>query len=290
MMGHEGDKTVDGSKSEAFTEYTTQTQLLAEVCGEKNAKYLGNVCGKRDPNDTEPGDNAGDDIPKTISPVKRTKKAAVQIAPVQPTYGGPEDAIAENRSVTEEAVVDLDSAIATQPDKNEPILVTCLRDNNMSGAAQFLMGGVRRVDTLGCQQNYEFLDDALQAEDPKVDPVITGGSSVVEAGTLLLDDKNQQRRMRRKPKQQENGGDVFFDELPIRTIEIPSSVILDSDAVSDSYSSLGGRRKTDLFVDTQLEQDIQQMQAELDRNDRRKKKSLFGRMKRAKQRRDRNDY
>jgi hypothetical protein len=265
LVGNE-DKTVDESRySEAPTE---QSQgFFAEFCSES-------------PKNKSQAAETTADVPRTISPTKKTKKKAVakEVARTQ-------DSVSETRSVTEE---ESESEYLNQLDQNEPILVTCLRDNHCPGAAL--------ISTIGCQQNYEILDEALQAENPKAAaPAITGGGSVVEVASLALDDHSK-RRKRTKPKKLSSSRDVFFDELPIRTIEIPSSVILDSDSATASFSSLGGRRKTDLFVDTQLEQDMQEIQDELDGSDGKKKKTIFGRMKRASQhkqqqrRNSRNEY
>jgi hypothetical protein len=267
LVGHE-DKTVDESRySETPTE---QSQgLFAELCSEipKNESQTAET-------------TAG--VPRTISSLKKKKTFTDKTSAEE--VAAPQDPIFESRSFADEQVGNLESEHRYQLDQDEPILVTCLRDNHCSGAAMCLMCGVRRIDTLGCQQNFDFLDEALQAENPRTEPPsITGGGSVVEIASLALDD-NSKRPKRTKPKKvSTGGGDAFFDQLPIRTIEIPSSVILNNDSASASFSSLGGRRKADLFVDTQLEQDMQDIQDELDGTDGKKKKTIFGRMKRASQ-------
>ena len=123
----------------------------------------------------------------------------------------------------------------------------------------------------------------LKAESPKRDVTdIDFANEELDAGDLLLDKNkysgiqnntgNRQaagKRSKRRPKEYE----LEYD-FPIKTIEFP--VGADTDSHSESYSSLGGRWKTVLRIDTRLEEEMRSMQEELEGE---KKKSLFGRTK-----------
>jgi hypothetical protein len=164
---------------------------------------------------------------------------------------------------------------------NEPILVSCLRDNHCPTAANCIMCQIRKIDGLGCHQTYEFLDGVMT--DPRKD-----GGSFIDAGSLALDNKNpnkSQKRSWRNVKKQDDDNIADID-VPIRMIEIPMVADNDSEGTSLHSGSLGARRKTGLRVNTNLEHGMKEVEEELHGQQTR---SLFGRRKRQpKQHRGRN--
>ena len=168
---------------------------------------------------------------------------------------------------------------------NELVLVQCLRDSHCNGGADCVVRNITRLDNLGCQQTFEFMDDFVTAKDPKVGsavdaPVIE--APAIEARALSLEANegkgSGQRRWRKKTKDRqpdELREDVH--DLPIKMIEFPRLTFDQESASGASLGSFGGRRKNGLVVDTKLEHEMRQLQEELAGT---KKKSLFGRIKR----------
>ena len=164
---------------------------------------------------------------------------------------------------------------------HEHILVQCLRDSHCNRAADCIARSNSRLDNLGCQQTFEFMDDFITAKDPKLE--LPGVGLGIEARALSLEGKESGQRKGRKKKQQQQqqNSDANSDDghdLPIKTIEFPVTSLDLESASGASLSSVGGRRKKYLYVDTHLEQEMRQMQDELSGS---KKKSLFGRMRRS---------
>ncbi|KAI2509169.1 hypothetical protein MHU86_5288 [Fragilaria crotonensis] len=160
---------------------------------------------------------------------------------------------------------------------NEQVLVQCLRDSHCNGAADCVSASITRLDNLGCQHTFEFMDDFITAKDPRLG--IPDGTLGIEARALSLEG-NESGQWKGRMKQQLQPDAILEDghDLPIKMIEFPVAALDLESASGASMSSFGGRRKNDLYVDTQLEQEIRQMQEELSGS---KKKSLFGRMKRS---------
>ena len=171
---------------------------------------------------------------------------------------------------------------------NEQVLVQCLRDNHCNGGADCVLKTVTRLDNLGCQQTFEFMDDFITAKDPQLEnvndaPVIE--APVIEARALSLDAKHAEEsgqrgwRKKKKQKSKQQQSDAFNEDvhdLPIKSIEFPIFAVDHESASGASLGSFGGRMKG-LYVDTKLEQEMRQMQEELAGT---RKKSLFGRIKR----------
>jgi hypothetical protein len=173
-----------------------------------------------------------------------------------------------NRSMVAEEVVQDGDLDCESVDYREPVFVQCLDDNNCPGAANGVYRTVDGITNMGCHQNFAFMDDFMNADDPKEnDP---GGASVIGARSLALDDERKKDGL---------PNDLPHD-LPIKTIEFPVTMVsgnASADDGSGSYSSLLSRRPTGLFVDTKIEDEMRQMQDELEEG--KKKKSLFGNWK-----------
>lgn len=187
-----------------------------------------------------------------------------------------------NRVFTSRSTV-LDEGLHVQnqqypDDAKDQVLVQCLRDSDCNGLANCIVKNVDHIDTLGCTQTYEFMDDFMTAENPHKDE--SGAKPVMGARALSLDNENS--RERSKGRKKRHDADVFGDDphdLPIKEIEIPMQFFdqESASASSGSRSNYTERRKSGLYVDTRLEDEMRQMQEELEGK---KKRSLFSRMKR----------
>ena len=163
-------------------------------------------------------------------------------------------------------------------DAKDQVLVQCLRDSKCTLLANCIVDSTNRIDNMGCAQTYEFMDDFMNAENPQQDE--NDGNPVIGARALSLDNERSDERNKGRRKKHD---DIFVDtphDLPIKVIEFPMQRFdqESASASTGSHSNYVGRRNNSLYVDTHLEDEMRQMQDELEGK---KKRSLFARMKRA---------
>jgi hypothetical protein len=159
----------------------------------------------------------------------------------------------------------------------DQILIQCIRDNDCRTQADNEKNAPKSGKNIfACQETMDFMNDIMTAEEPKLDTTKEMAPSTVTARELSLDDRHQSRRRSNRTSSRDL---EIPHEIPIKTISIPSSR-LEYDSVGSESTDLFSRsqsKKSDLYVDTKLEDGMKEMQSELGG----KKKSLFSRRKRA---------